>query len=344
MARNILLIGSIPLSSAEEVFEAVGRELDGLVGRVPDGEIGERNDWVAWQSSAFSRIPFVERVESARLIEVGTDDLPKGPQYRVRPGFPTAAVRFGPLGYVAAAADSYEAFKAAREAGKIPPGTRFQVGIATALSVVGQYVDEAFQAAIEPAYERRLLEEVDALARTVPEEDLAIQWNLATELSMIEGRRPVYFDKVWDGIFDRVVRACERVPDGVELGLHFCFRDFEYHGFALPDDLDTIVDLANGLSGSVGRSIEWMHFPVPAGVTQPGYFAPLRRLTLRDETDLYLGVIHSGDGMAETAEQVAHAAAAIPGFGIACECGFGEIAPSEVPKLLQDHRRCAEAG
>jgi hypothetical protein len=344
MTRNILLIGSIPLASAAEVFDVVGRELDGLVRRVPDGEIGERHDWVAWQSAAFSRIPFVERVEAARLVEVGGEDLPRGPQYRVRPGFPTAAVRFGPLGYAEAAVGSYAAFRAARAAGAMPSDCRFQVGIATALSVVGQYVDGAFQAAIEPAYEQRLLEEVDEIARLVPHGDLAVQWNLATELSIIEGRRPVYFDKVWDGIFERVVRACERVPAGVELGLHFCFRDFEYHGFPLPADLDGIVDLANGLSGSVGRSIEWMHFPVPAGVTDPAYFAPLRRLTRRDETDLYLGVIHTGVGIAETAKQVACAASAIPGFGIACECGFGDIAASEVPKLLRDHRACAEAG
>jgi hypothetical protein len=344
MARNVLLIGSIPLASADAVFEAVGRELDGLVRRVPDGEIGERHDWVAWQSAAFGRIPFIERVEAARLAAVGVDNLPKGPQYRVRPGFPTAAVRFGPLGYADAAAQSYRAFTAARAARKLPAGCRFQVGIATALSVVGQYVDGAFQAAIEPAYEQRLLEEVDEIAKAVPRGDLAIQWNLATELSIIEGRRPVYFGKVWDGIFERVVRACERVPDGVELGLHFCFRDFEFHGFPLPGDLDGIVDLANGLSGSVGRSIEWMHFPVPAGTTDAVYFAPLRRLTLRDETDLYLGVIHAGREMAETARQVACAASAVPGFGIACECGFGDIAGNEVAGLLRTHRACAEAG
>ncbi len=344
MTRNVLLIGSIPLGSADEVFAAVGRELDGLVKRVPDGEIGERNDWVAWQSAAFSRIPFVERIETARLAEVGVDQLPKGPQYRVRPGFPTAAVRFGPLGYLDAAADSYEAFKAARAAGKLPAGCRFQIGIATALSVVGQYVDSAFQAAIEPAYEQRLLEEVDEISMLAPHEDLAIQWNLATELSIIEGQRPVYFDKVWDGILERVVRACERVPDGIELGLHFCFRDFEFNGWPLPADLDSIVDLANGISGSVARSVGWMHFPVPEGIGDGTYFAPLRRLTLQPETDLYLGVVHSGAGRKGTGTQIANAASALSHFGIACECGFGDIDPAQVPGLLRDHRSCAEAG
>lgn len=343
MPRNVLLIGSVPLETAERVFDVVGRELDGLVRRVPDGENGERLDWVAWQSAAFSRIPFVERVEADRLAEIGLAPRRKGPQYRVRPGFPTAAVRFGPLGYARAAADSYAAFARAKDAGTIPAGCRFQVGVATALSVVAQYIDDAFQAAIEPAYERRLLEEVDEIAAAVPAGELAIQWNLAIELSIIEGHRPVYFDKVWDGILERVVRGCERVPDGVELGLHFCFRDFEYQGFALPADLDRIVDLANGISGLVGRSIEWVHFPVPDTALDDGYFAPLRRLTLRPETDLYLGVVHTDDGAAATARQMTLAAAHAGDFGIACECGIGGIAADDVTALLQRHRVLAEA-
>lgn len=335
MARDILLVGSVPLGSAEEVFSAVGRELDGLIHRIPDGEVGDRTDWVQWQSSVFGRIPFVERVEGG----AGRPGQPaKGPQYRVRPGFPTAAVKFGPLGYAEAAQSSYEAFTAAKAKGAIPPDCRFQVGVATALSVVGQYVDDAFQTAVEPAYEARLLEEIGEIAASIPHDELAIQWNLATELSIIEGRRPVYFDQVWNGILDRTVRAAEAVPDGVELGLHFCFRDFEFNDFPLPKDLDGIVDLANGISGMVGRAIDWMHFPVPKGTRDAGYFAPLGHLNLRDETELFLGVIHTDGDIAVTHHQIALAAQRIGAFGIAGECGLGEIAAAEVHPVLTRHR------
>ena len=91
MTRDALLIGSVPLQSPDKVFEAVGGTLGDLLHRVPDGECGERLDWVAWQSAAFERIPFVEHSE----MDQGGDG-PSGPQYRVRPGFPTAAVQFGP--------------------------------------------------------------------------------------------------------------------------------------------------------------------------------------------------------------------------------------------------------
>ncbi len=335
MAREILLVGSIPLKSAEDVFSTVGRELDGLIHRIPDGESGDRTDWVQWQSSVFSRIPFVERIEEA----ADPSGQPhKGPQYRVRSGFPTAAVQFGPLGYAAAAEASYQAFTAAKARGTLPADCRFQVGVATALSVVGQYVDDAFQIAVEPAYENRLLEEIDEIAAAIPHGELAIQWNLATELSIIEGRRPVYFDQVWNGILDRIVRAAERVPDGVELGLHFCFRDFEFNDFPLPADLDRIVDLANGISGLVGRSIDWIHFPVPKHTRDASYFAPLDRLTLRDETRLFLGIIHTGDDIAITHHQIALAAQRVAAFGVAGECGLGDIPTGDVVPMLAKHR------
>ena len=336
MPRDVLLIGSVPLPTADRVFDAVGRELDGLVRRVPDGEFGDRADWVAWQSAVFGRVPFVERIDAS--------SGPKGPQYRVRPGFPTAAVRFGPLGYASAAEASYSAFMAAKSAGSLPATCRLQVGIATALSVVGQYMDDTFQTAIEPAYEARLLQEVDEIAAVVPSAELAIQWNLATELSIIEGRRPVYFDQIWNGILDRIVRACERVPGGVELGLHFCFRDFEFNGFPFPSDLDGIVDLANGISGLVGRSIDWIHFPVPKTIRDDSYFAPLDRLTLREETDLYLGVVHAGDGIELARHQLALAARRIANFGVASECGLGDISPDDVGAILEKHRVIAQEG
>lgn len=339
MTRDVLLIGSVPLDTAGNVFATASRELGSLLRRIPDGECGERLNWVSWQSAAFERIPFVEHSE-----EDQTGDGPKGPQFRVRPGFPTAAVQFGPLGYAAAAAESYQAFERAKKSGDIPADMRFQIGVATPLSVVGQYIDDAFQAAIEPAYEHRLLDEIDEIAAIVPHDQLAIQWNLATELSIIEGRRPVYFDKVWDGILERVVRACERVPEEAELGLHFCFRDFEFHDFPLPRDLDRVVDLANGISGTVGRSIEWMHIPVPAAERRGDYFEPLDHLTPRDETDLFLGVIHDDDGVAVTQHQIAMAQQRVAEFGVACECGLSDFASDKVMALLQKHRVAADIG
>ena len=346
MPSKVLLVGAIPLGSVEAVLEAVGTELGGLVSRVPDGENGERLNWVNWQTAAFARIPFVEAASTSTPEPGGVApvDLNKDfPQFRVRPGFPTTAVRFGALGYATAATQSYEILRHMKAAGRIGANCRLQVGIATPLSVIGQYVDEAFQAAIEPAYEQRLLEEVDEMAAAIPADELAIQWNLATELSIVAGHRCVYFNKLADGILERLVRLCERVPDGIELGLHFCYHDFIHNGFPLPADMDGLVDLANGLLGSIGRAIDWIHLPVPDQDAGEKYFAPLRRLLMRPEAKIYLGLIHAADGFDGALKRLEAARPSLAGFGVGFECGLGNLTEDQIPDVLKLHRQVAEA-
>lgn len=345
MPRNVHLIGSVPLGDARTVFETVGAALDGRVRRIPDGENGERLDWVAWQSAAFARIPFVDAVEPAMFEAGGSARSALArplPQFRVRPGFPPTTVRFGALGYVDAARESFTAFQNARATGAIPTDCRFQVGIATPLSVVGQFVDTGFQAAIEPGYEKRLLEEVSELAAVVPAGTLAVQWNLATELCILEGHRPIHFPKIVDGIIERVVRLCESVPDDAEVGLHFCYDDYLLNGFQLPQTLDRLVDLANGALASVARPIAWLHLPVRRDVSAASYLAPLRRLTLPAGAELYLGLIHAEDGLEGAAHRIALARREIAEFGVASECGLRHASASEVRSLLELHRRAAE--
>jgi hypothetical protein len=94
--RPILLVGSVPLESSSAVFEAVGTKVGKLVKRIPDGETGARKDWVVWQGDVFKK---------AKGLEPGsTRDLQGGYRfilYKVKPG---QTVKFGPLGYPAAAA------------------------------------------------------------------------------------------------------------------------------------------------------------------------------------------------------------------------------------------------
>jgi hypothetical protein len=125
--RSVLLVGSVPLESSKAVFEAVGTELGKVIKRIPDGETGARKDWVVWQGDVF---------KNAQGLEPGsTRELQGGYRfilYKVKPG---ETVKFGSLGYAAAAIRSYEDFKRARSEGKIPTGTRFQVSLPTPIAV-----------------------------------------------------------------------------------------------------------------------------------------------------------------------------------------------------------------
>ena len=47
--RGVHLVGSVPLSTAEEVFRTASSILGGRLRRIPDGETGVRSNWIGRQ-------------------------------------------------------------------------------------------------------------------------------------------------------------------------------------------------------------------------------------------------------------------------------------------------------
>lgn len=47
MSKDLLLVGSIPLDTVEDVFGQFGRTLGGYLMSLPDGEIGLRRHWIS---------------------------------------------------------------------------------------------------------------------------------------------------------------------------------------------------------------------------------------------------------------------------------------------------------
>ena len=56
MPRDVHLVGSVPMASAEEVFETVSAALGPRLKRLPDGETGARGDWITWLEPAFAHL------------------------------------------------------------------------------------------------------------------------------------------------------------------------------------------------------------------------------------------------------------------------------------------------
>ena len=46
MGQNLLLVGSVPLKSVEDVMHTFGGALGAYLPALPDGEVGERRSWV----------------------------------------------------------------------------------------------------------------------------------------------------------------------------------------------------------------------------------------------------------------------------------------------------------
>lgn len=334
--RGAHLVGSVPLGGAEAVFRAVASRLGTHLRRIPDGETGERTNWVGWQMPLFAGHPDLEAQEP----EPGTRPL-----FRVRPGRDAAGVGFGELGYARAARASFAIFGRLREEGVIPEGTRFQVSLPTPLAPVGLFVHPEDQAALEPAYEKAMRRELDAILDAVPHGSLAIQWDTAVEFGMLEGVFPTSVSGPEDGIVDRLARLGDAVPDGVELGYHLCYGDRGHRHFVEPRDTGRLVRVANRVAAGLDRAPTWVHLPVPRGRSDDGYFAPLQGLRLPAGTELYLGLLHASDGPEGAGRRISAAREATDGsgvaFGVATECGFGRRDPATVPTLLELHATVA---
>ena len=327
--RGAHLVGSVPLADSEAVFRAVCAGLGGRLRRVPDGETGIRTNWIQWQFPLLLEVP---EFESA--------DEPAGPfgaRLQLRSGASGGDIAFPELGYRAAAIESYEVFSSLKREGVIGAGMRFQVCLPTPLAVIHVRFVPRDQEAVEQAYERQLLAELDEMLDVIPAEELAIQWDTAVEFAILEGLLPSFLADPEAEIVERLVRLGNRVPTGVETGYHLCYGDVEHQHFVEPADTAKLVAIANGVCAGVERSIDWMHMPVPRGRNDEVYFAPLRELRLQAGTEFYLGLVHLTDGVEGTNGRIAAAQRVVADFGVATECGFSRRPAETIPDLLGVH-------
>jgi ubiquinone/menaquinone biosynthesis C-methylase UbiE len=325
------LVGSVPLSSTDEVFRLLSERLGDRVRRLPDGETGPRADWIVWQYPVLSSRPQFEVAPPA------PGSYRALPRLKVRPGDDGSELRFGPLGYAEAASASYNTFGPLKRDGVVPPACRFQVCLPTPLAPVSAFVAVEDQAVVEPAYEAAMMTELEQILDAIPYEQLALQWDTNVEFGMLEGDLPVWFPDVKAGILERLIRISRVVPPEVELGFHFCLGHDEQTERHVPRDTGRMVDVANALAASLDRPLNWIHVPLARERTDGAFVAPLRDLRLHPETELYLGALHPGDTAESSRRRIEAAQDVAPEFGLATPCGWGRLPPRLVPELVSAH-------
>jgi len=353
-AREVLLVGGVGLKDSEEVFRRVGPLLGARMRRMPDGETGPRTSWVARLRFALEDNPAFEDdprevaaggrithpTEGTRTWK-GSAIVPRGapppPRLRLRAGAKPEQIRFGNLGYPEAAIDSYRTLCRLREEGVVPRHLRFQVALPTAAAFLNAHLIYEHHAIVEPIYRDRLFSELDEIVAAIPHRDLAIQWDVSTEMGQWEGVRHAHFPDVKAGVIERLALHGRRVPRDVELGVHLCYGSYGGRHWKEPESTANMVEVHNRLAAKLERPIDYVHMPVPADRSDDAYFSPLAELKLDPGTKLFLGLVHDSDGVEGTRRRIAAAARYARDFGIAAECGFGRRPPDTIPNLLRVH-------
>ena len=341
--RHVHLIGSVPLANAREAFETVSAALGTRLKRIPDGETGERGDWITWLEPVFANSPALEKSGGVFRLHA---TAPPRIRYRLKPGMAAAQVTFDNLFYADIALRSYRDFAELKRQGKIPAQCRFQVDLVPAHSVLWLYLQDDLHQPLDPVYNEAVKREIDKIAAAIPHDQLAIQFDVASAVfARLErndassyGRSKLEMQERFSAI---LADLANRVPRGIELLFHFCYGDSNHRHVVEPTDMADMVEMANRLTKAVTRPIELIHMPVPRDRADEAYFAPLKALALAPQTELCLGLVHHTDGVAGTRKRLATAEKFVKEFSIATECGFGRRPPQTIPDLLRIHAEAA---
>lgn len=348
--RQILLVGSMNLADAEDVFRTVAGVLGEAAFAVPDGETGYAR--LAYKQCqlpfflAHNQLDIVEpdpdhegqyrtpRVPACGIYAHDPKDLYRG-MARLRDGVDPADLAFDELGYAGWAIESYAVFARLKAEGVVAPGTRFLVDMPTPRCVVRLMLPSDVEK-ILPAYTRGLGNEAAKMARAIPHDQLAIQWS-TTEPGRYDDMSPEERSRTKHDMAE----LARFVPEDIPLGYHLCYGDLGHRHVVEPPTLSTPVDIANALMRHARRRIDWVHMPVPQDRTDEPYFVPLQDLTLRPGTRLNLGLVHEADGLDGARERMRVADKFTSEYGISTECGLGRRQPEVIPDLLRLHLEIA---
>ena len=287
MNDKLLLVGSIPLDTVQDVFETFGAPLGRAMAAIPDGEVGPRRHWISrvhYQVlAAHPELDIVRRPKPDNGVErLAPRDASDSWLFRVRDG--VERVRFGDpgwrLGYARDAINSYFVFATLREKGVLARHLRFQVSLPSVNSVLPPRIfpNTADLDKIKPGYEDALAAEVAKIVEKIPAKDLAIQWDCASEVGDVYGNIPQF---PREGAIERNVAQFKRlsgqIPADVALGYHLCFGTLGGWPRFSPPNLGEAVNLANALIETAPRRVDWMHMPV-LDRSDDAFFAPLANL------------------------------------------------------------------
>lgn len=340
--RVVHFVGSIPLPDTETVFRTLAAAAGPHLLRLPDGETGIRKTWIRFLQDVLAQNPAIEiaNVPPFKFTQWDGALIREIPRLRVKPGATPDPKTFE-TGYAAAAIQSWRIFERLRDEGIIPAGVKFQVSLPTPIAPAYNNMVPSDRPLILPALTEHLLGEVAKIAAALPNDHLALQWDVCQEVLAWEGYYepgPVDFRTETLGVLVKIGNA---VPKRIELGYHLCYGSPTDQHCVQPKDAGIMVEIANAVAAGVTRPIEFFHMPVPKDRLDDAYFAPLERLRLKPETALYLGLVHHADPEGDLARLKA-ARRHVRVDGVATECGMARGDPARLPALLAAHARAAE--
>lgn len=286
--RRVHLVGTVPADDAAGAFALFESALDGRLPRwIPDGETGDRQDWVQRIVVGLQEHP------ELRLARDGDwSDYDRTPYFSVRPGGSFASLELDYTGYFHQSWPDFQEFRGSTD-------RLLQVGVPS-------HVDLALIAfGFKPGPGLKNLAPFrDATVREITRihavagDDVVFQLEIPVPLILL-GRMPAAVRPVVaNRLAAELVKVVRRSPRGARFGIHLCYGDMNHRSMADPDDTGPLVQLANALVSTwpTEQPLEFVHAPFARGeeppTLDPSFYEPLRGLRLPSRTRLAAGVVH----------------------------------------------------
>jgi hypothetical protein len=293
--REAHLVGSLPGHGPGPAMATALEVLGPHLRSLPDGETGERRNWVISIIEGLRAHPDLE------LHKAGDwSDYDKTPQLRIRRGrrLYGASLDFG---HVAAVRDSFPAFEQARTAAG-RPDLVFQEGVPgdfdLAMFTLGPLGALRHR---RPFTEATLGEIRDVKAITGP--DTIFQIEIPVELVLLAKAPPPARPALARLLARSVIALADGAPEGTRFALHLCLGDMNNRAFGTMTDCGPLVLLANILVAGwpAGRRLEIVHAPFAAAdqpaSTDPAFYAPLRSLRIPSGVRFAAGFAHEAQSL-----------------------------------------------
>lgn len=350
--QGIHLTGSLPFKSAEETFQFIGKNLQAWTPRVPDGETGERVNWVLTQTPHFFENPSFDLVAP-------TEETPRQ-LVKIKAGVNPESITFPSFSYPDYASHSFPHFQRAKAEGVLPENAKFLISIPTPFNAVSFFAVLEDQAAILKAYEVQTKAATEEILSRFPHNEISIQWDLPTELATIQGwfPNPLGSD---EAVYETVKTVSSWIPDEVDLGYHLCYGDSKFGASPfmgkphecrfhrkdkgrniVPENISTVVRVANALSEKIQRPINFIQTATMREWDEAKHWEALSELKLRPETQFYLGLVHASDAVDGALERLAFVNPHLSAYGISTECGLGRHSAEQLDSVTNTFRELSE--
>lgn len=303
VTRAVHLVGSTPFDSTAQAMDITLERLGGRLRTLPDGETGERRNWI---------IHIIESLRTHPDLEVAREgkwgDYNDRLTFRVRRGHSLRGETLD-FGHVASFEAAYPLFQERRErllASGVQGASElaFQVGIPGDFDMALFTLGPLGALQHRPAFAHATVREIRAIFERAGS-NVVFQLEIPVELVFIARSPRLLQPAVARWLGGGVAALAAQCPEGTRFGIHLCVGDMNHKALARMRDTGPLVRLANAIAQAwpAQRPLEFIHAPLAAAEEpppgEPAFFTPLRELRLPPSMRFIAGFVHEGQSLEE---------------------------------------------